>query len=397
MQYDFDHPPERRNSECSKWNAYDEDVLPLPVADMDFKSPQPVLDALQHRVAHGVFGYPEWLSACKSTLLNSLQDLIVERMQKLYSWSIKTEDLVYFPGVVPGLNIASQALVGPRDGVLIQPPVYPPFLHLAKNAGAADQQAPLQRMSDGRYKIDWDVFEQGFNPDTKVFVLCNPHNPVGRVFQKEELERMAASCLDKGVTILSDEIHCDLLFSGQQHMPIAALDPEIGMNTITFMAPSKTFNLAGLYFSFAIIQNPELRKRFNKTKENRTGGVNVLGMVAAEAAYRQGQEWLEQLLRYLEGNRDFLARFVAEELPGVRMAIPEGTYLAWLDCRDAGILEDEGGETPYSFFLNRARVALNDGNGFGPGGEGFVRLNFGCARSVLAEALQRMKAALCKA
>jgi len=394
MQYDFDHPPERRNSECSKWNAFDKDVIPLPVADMDFKSPQPVLDALQERVAHGVFGYPEWLNNCQSPLLTSLENLIVERLDRLYDWRIETHDLVYFPGVVPGLNIASQAMAGAGDGVLIQPPVYPPFLHLAQGAGAVDQQAQLLRQSNGRYEIEWEVFEQGFSPDTKVFVLCNPHNPVGRVFQKDELERMAASCLDKGVTILSDEIHCDLLYEGQQHIPIATLDPDVAMNTITFMAPSKTFNLAGLYFSFAVIQNPELRRQFSKVKESRTGGVNLLGMVAAEAAYRAGQEWLDQLLRYLEDNRDFLADFVQNELPGVRMYAPEGTYLAWLDCRESGIMQGEEGESAYSFFLNQARVGLNDGKWFGQGGDGFVRLNFACARGVLAEALQRMKSAL---
>jgi cystathionine beta-lyase len=317
-------------------------------------------------------------------------------MQRLYGWTIAAEDLVYFPGVVPGLNIACQALAGPGDGVLIQPPVYPPFLHLAENAAAVDQQAALQRLEDGKYEIDWDVFEKGFSPETKAFVLCNPHNPVGRVFRKAELGQMAAACLSRKVTILSDEIHCDLLFSNQQHIPIASLDPEIGMNTITFMAPSKTFNLAGLYFSFAIIQNADLRKRFVKAKASRTGGINIFGMVAAEAAYRAGQEWLDQLLPYLEANRDFLADFVRDELTGIRMVKPEGTYLAWLDCREAASIFLDSGRSAYTFFLNQAKVGLNDGSWFGQEGEGFVRLNFACSRSVLAEALQRIKTALLK-
>jgi cysteine-S-conjugate beta-lyase len=394
MHYDFDHTPDRRESECSKWNAYGEEVLPLPVADMDFVSPQPVQEALQRRVAHGVFGYPEELDACKSPLLTSLQDLIVERMHRLYNWTVYPEELVLFPGVVPGLNIACHALAGAGDGVLIQPPVYPPFLHLAENAGAVDQQAPLVRNASGSYEIDWDIFAGRMNDQTKAFALCNPHNPVGRVFRRDELERMATVCLERGVTIVSDEIHCDLLYAGQRHIPLAALDPEAARNTITLMAPSKTFNLAGLFFSFAIIQNMELRRRFERAKEGLTGGVNILGLVAGEAAYRDGQEWLDQLLVYLEANRDYLFDYVKRELPGVRMALPEGTYLAWLDCRESAAYPADSRRTPYHFFLDRAKVALQDGKWFGQGGEGFVRLNFGCSRGVLREALARMKAAL---
>jgi cysteine-S-conjugate beta-lyase len=390
MHYNFDTLFDRRATECYKWNYYPDDVLPLPVADMDFISPQPVIDALQHRVSHGIFGYPEWSNPKSSTLI-CLYEVIVERMQRLYGWEVKPEELVFFPGVVAGLNLACSALSGSDIGVLIQPPVYPPFLHLADNAGAFLQEAQLALRPDGSYEIDWNAFEAAFTPQTKIFVLCNPHNPVGRVFRKDELERMASLCLEHGVTILSDEIHCDLLFSGQNHIPIASLNPEIAQNAITLMAPSKTFNLAGLFCSFAVIQNPELRQRFRKVQESRSAAVNVLGLVAAEAAYSQGQEWLDQLLPYLQANRDFLFDYVNQRLPGVRMASPEGTYLAWLDCRAANLPD---GKTPFEFFLHKARVALQEGKAFGAGGDGFVRLNFGCPRATLVEALQRMEKAL---
>jgi cystathionine beta-lyase len=264
-----------------------------------------------------------------------------------------------------------------------------PFLRLANNAGMAAQEMELSQSADGNYHIDWQKFEAGFNEQSRLFVLCNPHNPVGRVFHRHELERMAETCLRKGVVICSDEIHCDLLFSGHKHIPIASLDPEIAQNTITLMAPSKTFNIAGLQCSFAIVQNAELREKLKHAGKGLAGWVNMMGGVAALAAYQEGQEWLEQVLAYLEGNRNYLARYVAENLPGVKMRRPEGTYLAWLDCRQTGIPC-----TPGQFFLRQAHVALNEGHTFGKGGEGFVRLNFGCPRATLRSALERMQAAL---
>jgi cystathionine beta-lyase len=251
------------------------------------------------------------------------------------------------------------------------------------------QDALLNRQSDGHYEIDWGAFETSVTDQTRVFILCNPHNPVGRVFRRDELVRMAEICLDKGVVICSDEIHCDLLYKGQKHIPIASIDKEIALHSITLMSPTKTYNIAGLQCSFAIIQNQELRKKL----ENAMGGlvmwVNLIGLNATLTAYREGQEWLDQVLEYLEGNRDFIIEYVKSQLPGVQMAKPEGTYLTWLDCRNTGIQGN-----PYEFFLKEAQVALNDGLTFGRGGEGFVRLNLACNREVLAEALERMKAAL---
>ena len=313
-------------------------------------------------------------------------------MAERYHWQIEPEDILFIPGVVTALNLACHAVKlsqGADSGLLIQPPVYPPILQAAGKTGVQYQEAPLAMESDGQYAVDWQAFSAAFTPDTRMFLLCNPHNPTGRVFRQDELEHMAELCLKSNVLICSDEIHCDLVYQGQRHIPIASLDPEIAHRTITLMAPSKTFNLAGLASSFAIIQDAELRKQYLSATQGLIGWVNLMGLVAAEAAYREGQAWLDQLLDYLQANRDFLFQYVNRELPGIRMASPEGTYLAWLDCRQAEI-----GGNPYGFFLKQARVALNDGATFGPGGEGFVRLNFGCPRPILVQALERMKQAL---
>ncbi len=381
MKYDFDQLPNRLATESLKWHAYDPDVLPMWVADMDFLSPQPVIEALQKRVAHGVFGYPMEPA--------SLRSLFVERLEHLYHWQVRPEDLVFIPGVVTGFDMACYACASPNEGLLIETPVYPPIVKAGQTTGRISQEVRLLAQEDGSYQVDFDAFEAAIDDRTRLFILCNPHNPVGRVFRREELERMAEICLCHGVTICSDEIHCDLVFNGHQHIPIASLDADIARNTITLMAPSKTYNLAGLECSIAIIPNPDLRKKFQAARLGLAGFVNLLGMTAAEAAYSQGQEWLEQVLAYLQSNRDFLYQYVEEEIPCLRMAKPEGTYLAWLDCRQTGIPGN-----PAQFFLEKGRVALNDGAPFGPGGAGFVRLNFGCPRSMLAEALERMKRAL---
>jgi cystathionine beta-lyase len=381
MIYNFDELPNRKATESVKWHAFEEDVLPMWVADMDFLSPEPVIRALQERVAHGVFGYAGDMPA--------LSEAIVERLDRLYHWKVTPKDLVFVPGVVTGFNMAAQAFVGANGGLLIQPPVYMPFLRVANNVGGIDQEAPLTPHSDGYYTVDDDRFESAITDQTRMFLLCNPHNPVGRVFHRDELERMAAICLRHNLVICSDEIHGDLIFSGHQHVPVASIDPEIAQKTVTLMAPSKTFNIAGLSCSFAVIQNPTLRKQFEQGGLGMVHGVNLLGLVAAQAAYQHGQEWLDQMLAYLEENRNVLVRFVNEQLPGVKIFCPEGTYLAWLDCRNAGL-----GDKPAEFFHKTARVALNEGDAFGQQGAGFVRLNFGCPRSMLLEALERMKKAL---
>ncbi len=385
MIYNFDALPDRRSTESAKWRMYPEDVLPMWVADMDFPSPEPVLQALKARVEHGVFGYP--------LVPKEFNEVVVERMERLYRWKILPEDLVFIPGVVTGLDLACHAFARPGEGVLVQPPVYPPFLGAPGTSGAVRQEAKLVRINSGpnagSYEIDFQAFEKAINHRTRLFLLCNPHNPVGRVFVRNELEKLADICLRNGVLICSDEIHCDLIFSGQQHIPIASLSPEIAQKSITLIAPSKTFNLAGLECSIAIIPDPDLRKQFMHARQGLVPGVNLLGLVAGLKAYQAGQEWLDQLLDYLEANREYLSSFIQNELPGIHIFRPEGTYLAWMDCRDLNL---EGG--PYEFFLKHAKVAMNDGKTFGQGGEGFVRLNFGCPRSMLQEALERMKNAL---
>jgi cystathionine beta-lyase len=257
------------------------------------------------------------------------------------------------------------------------------------------QETPLSRRADGQYEIDYEAFEAAITAQTKLFLLCNPHNPVGRVYRQDELARLGEICLRHGVPICSDEIHCDLIYSGERHIPIAALDPEIARMSITLMAPSKTFNLAGLSFAFAVIPDAELRRRYLRARKGLVSWINIMGWTAALAAYCEGQEWLEQVLVYLEGSRDFLVETVHSELPGVSMAPPQGTYLAWLDCRRAGeLIGIEFSASPQTFFLKHARVDLKAGETYGTGGEGFVRLNFGCPRSLLAQALERMRAAL---
>ena len=388
FQYDFDEQRDRRCSDSIKWRKYDEDILPMWVADMDFLSPEPVIHALRERIEHGFFGYPDCISDDPDQP-SVLRQVIIERLARLYNWPVKPEQIIFVPGVVTGFNLACHALVSPVEAVVIQTPVYPPILGAAKETGVQGQEMELTLNPDGSYEIDWDAFERSLTSRSKLFILCNPHNPVGKVFRQDELLRMAEICLRHGVFICSDEIHCDLVYSGHRHIPIAALAPEISENTITLMAPSKTYNLAGLQCSFAIIQNAELRKRYLHARGGLVPWVNLMGMVAAQSAYQHGDGWLAQLLQYLEANRDFLCDYVARELPGVKIGKAEGTYLAWLDCRQTAIVQN-----PCQFFLENGRVAFNDGETFGKGGQGFVRLNFGCPRSTLSDGLERVKTAL---
>ncbi len=381
--YDFDRIIDRRSTGSIKWRHYADDVLPMWVADMDFAAPEAVLEALHTRITHGVLGYEEPPAA--------LVEVIIARLQHLYNWTIAPEAICFLPGVVTGFNLAAQAFLTPGDGLLIQTPVYPPFLSVAGKAGAVSHIMELTRGEDGRYSVDFALFEHTITDRTRMFLLCNPHNPVGRVFREDELATMAELCLRHNLLICSDEIHCDLIFNGHRHIPIATLAPEIAARTITLMAPSKTFNIAGLHCAFAIITDAELRRQYLAARRGIVEMVNVLGYTAALAAYREGQPWLDALLRYLEANRDVVVAFVQQQMPGITVTSPEGTYLAWLDGRAAGIPG-----SVYTFFLNEARVALNDGPTFGPGGEGFVRLNFGCPRALLMEGLERMRAALCR-
>lgn len=383
MSDDFDRIIERRGGDSVKWRQYDDGVLPLWVADMDFAAPEPVIAALRRRVDHGVFGY--------GYPLPELAEVLCERLAQRYAWEVEPGQILFLPGLVCALNVICRALAEPGAEVLVQTPVYPPFLAAPANQGRVLASAGLvagRRAENVYYSIDYAAFEKAITDRTRLFILCHPHNPVGRAFTVEELRQMAEICRRHDLLICSDEVHGDLLLGDTRHRPLAAAVPEIAERCVTLMAPSKSFNLPGLGISFAVIQNPELRRRLENAAAGIVPYVNVLGYQAALAAYRDGEDWLQALCRYLTANRDCLVEYVHNELPGIRTTRPEATYLAWLDCRE--VISNN----PYRFFLENARVALYDGAHFGPGGEGFVRLNFGCPRAILLQALERMKKAL---
>lgn len=384
MPFDFSQAPDRSLTNSLKWTLYPPDVLPLWVADMDFPAPPAINEALARAVAHGVHGY--------EFPTKRLRKIMAARMEKLYGWQVKPEWVIATPGIIAGFNAAAWAVCEPGQGILTQPPVYPPFLSLHKNIGLTHQDAPLREVHEGkhliRYEIDFNQFEAAFDTDapTRMFLLCNPHNPTGRAFNREELLKIAETCLTHDTIIVSDEIHSELTLPPNRHIPIAALDPEIAAHTITLIAPSKTFNVPGLFTGFAIIPDAELRRKFRHETERLCMHVNSLGLVAAEAAFSGAcDEWLHELRIYLAANRDFVTNFVRDNLPGARVTHPEATYLSWLDFRTLNLSPD-----PYQFLLKKAKVALTDGKDFGEGGQGFARLNFGCPRPVLADALGKI-------
>jgi cystathionine beta-lyase len=359
---------------------------------MDFAAPEPILRALRQKVDHGIFGY-EMPS-------KQLAETVAARMQKLYGWRVLPESVVATPGVVAGFNLAARVVCTAGQGILVQPPVYPPFLSVHTNTQLVRQDAPLAlNVKNGtlHYSVDLDRFEQAIHSGgtrTGMFLLCNPHNPTGQAYSRSDLTRMAEACLKNGVTICSDEIHSELLPGSVEHIPLAALDPEIGNHTITLIAPSKTFNVPGLFCGFAIIPNRELLERYKKSIDQNAMHVSSLGLAAAQVAYSGAcDDWLEALNIYLKGNRDFLVETIRGEFSGITTTVPEATYLAWLDCNEL-VRSGRITGTPQEFFLKQARVALNEGRDFGTCGEGFTRLNFGCPRNTLKEALQRMKVAL---
>ena len=386
----FDHVPDRRHSDSTKWNFYDEDVLPLWVADMDFASPKAVIDALHQRVDHGIFGYGQEPPR--------LRELICARMENIAGWHITPEQIIFLPGLVCGLNVVARASDERGSDIMVNTPVYPPFLSAPVNQERTVTAVPLasSHRTDSRgrtslyYEMDFGAMQSAIQPNTKLFMLCNPHNPVGRAYTIAEQTQLADFCLRNNLDICSDAIPSDLRLGGNKHHPIAARSPEIANRTITLMAPSKTFNIPGLGCSFAIIPNADLRQRVLRAATGIVPHVNVLGFVAATAAYEHGDAWLTALKSYLTSNRDLIFDFFKSNLPSVELTLPEATYLAWLDFRAYGI------EDPYKFFLDNAKVALSSGAGFGDPGKGFVRLNFGCSKITLQQALNQMAMALSK-
>jgi cystathionine beta-lyase len=370
---DFSIPIERRGSASMKWDKYkDRDIIPLWVADMDFCAPPAVIDALQQRIDHGVFGY--------TIAPESLETIVTEILAADFGWTIQPQWMVWLPGLVTGFNVACRAVGQDDDDVMTAVPVYPPFLTAPQNSRRQLIKVPLLE-SDNYWTFDFDRLEKAITPKTRLFLLCNPHNPVGRVYRRDELNSLAAICEKHGIIICSDEIHCGLILdSDKAHIPTATLDTAIARRTITLMSPSKTFNLPGLGCAFAVISDEKLRRRFIKAMAGIVPMVNVLGYTAAEAAYRDCADWHAELLDYLRGNRDMVARAIAA-MPRLSMAPLEATYLAWIDVRAADLPD------PARFFED-AGVGLQDGIEFD--GPGFVRLNFGCQRPLLEEALNRM-------
>jgi cystathionine beta-lyase len=407
---DFDKPTERRGSASFKWDIYSEDVLPLWVADMDFASPPPVVAALAARAAHGVFGY--------SVVPDSLVDAVVAHLEACHGWRIKPHWLVWLPSVVPGLELVCRAFAAAAEAVMTVTPIYPPFLEapahqgrrlvtvpaLFDTASAAAESpeaspfpsavvpsaSPAAVGSPGvlpatRWRLPLADMAAACAPDTRALLLCHPHNPLGRVWRREEVEAVVSFCHERELVLCSDEIHCDLLLDPLDHIPAASLSSEAAEITVTLMSPSKTFNLPGLNFAFAVVPNEELRRRFVAAGEGLLPFPGCFAVAAAEAAYREGGPWLAELLEYLRGNAALLERFVHDELPKVRITHVEATYLAWLDVRAVG-LPDPGAACV------RAGVALSDGAAFGA--PGFLRLNFACPRATLREALSRLRGVL---
>ncbi len=379
---DFNQVIDRRHSESIKWNHFDEDVLPMWVADTDFRSPEAVIHALHERVDHGIFGY--------GAPPKELDQTVVQRLKRLYNWDVQESQIGYIPGVVTGFNAAIRSFCAPDEAVIYNTPAYPPFISAPDSAKLQGVQNPLVRGQDGRFYLDFERFEEQIvSENVRAFILCNPHNPTGRVFTREELTQLAEICIRHNVLIISDEIHCDILYDDRKHIPIASLSPEVAANTITFMAPSKTYNIAGLHASVCIIQNPGLKDKFHRFCDGLVGRPGVLALTAAHAAYAEGDEWLTEQNHYLQQNRNFLDGAIRTQLPGIKWNKPEATFLGWLDCSELGLAE-----SPYEFFLREARVGLNDGITFGPQCGDYVRLNFGTTRANLQEAINRMQAAL---
>lgn len=387
MRYDFDAILDRRNTGSLKWDYPEralghKDVIPMWVADMDFPAPQPVIDAIRARAEHGAYGYP----LTPPSYWAALQSWLKAR----HGWEVKKEWLSKSPGVVPALSLCVTALTHPGDKVVVQTPVYYPFFAAIKQNGRRIVRNPL-RPENGRWAMDFEDLERKIDSRTRLLILCSPHNPVGRVWRREELHRLAEICAQKDIVIVSDEIHADLVFTGYKHFPLASLSEEAARRTITLLAPSKTFNIAGLTTSAVVASNPKLLNLFNTEAANAGLTIgNVFGIVAFEAAYAHGAEWLDQLLPYLEENMNVVQRFIESRVPRLKFIRPEGTYLALLDCRGLGLDQ----KSLNDFFLRKAGVYFDEGTLFGEELAGFERMNLAAPRSVVLQALERIEAAV---
>jgi cysteine-S-conjugate beta-lyase len=400
MHYDFDREIDRRGTNSAKWESIQSEddalqwehtdrffgqgrTLPMWVADMDFACPKPVVEALVARATHGIYGY--------TAPTDSYHQALIEWMRRRQGWEVSPEWICFSPGVVPALCMLVQAFTLPGEAVLIQPPVYYPFFSAIAKNGAIAVTSPLI-LEAGRYRMDYDdLARKAADPRVKMAILCSPHNPVGRVWSRAELQQFADICLEHDILIVSDEIHGDLILPGHSFTPFAALGSDLARQAVICTAPSKTFNLAGLHTSNIIVPDADLRALFQRTLDrNGIFDIGTFGMVALEAAYNHGEDWLSQVLEYLQGNVAFLRQYVTTHIPQISVIEPEGTYLVWLDCRKLGL----GRLELKDLMLKRAKVYLDEGYIFGAEGEGFERINIACPRSVLAEALERIRDAV---
>jgi len=386
MKYDFDKIIDRTSTNSTKWSVESvfgqDDILPMWIADMDFPCPEPVVQAIKKRAEHPIYGYTKAPS--------ELFQAVVERMERKYGWKIEPEWILLTPGVVPALNAAIRAFAGPQGKVVIQSPVYPPFQKAIDNNECQLLNNKL-KFANGRYTVDFEDLRHLFEEQgAKMMILCSPHNPVGRVWTREELITMGEIVIGSGGVMVSDEIHGEIVYKGYKHIPFGSISEGFARSSVTCIAPSKTFNIPGLHTSVAIIPDEKLRERFNRARAGIMGSPGLFGLTAMEAAFRYGDEWLEQVLEYLEGNVEFTIKYLKEKIPQIKAIRPEGTYLLWLDCRELGM----DPQSLSKFFREEAKVGMNDGYTYGPGGEGFMRLNIACPRSILEEALRRIERAV---
>lgn len=385
MKYNFDEIIPRKNSDCLKYDKLQEmfgtdDALSMWIADMDFRTPPFVIEALRRRLDHEVLGYtfcsPKWKPAIQSWV------------SRRYGWNVKEEEIGFVGGIVPAISFAVQCFTAPNDKILIQPPVYHPYHHVVKDLGRTLVYNPL-RLVDGQYEMDFEDFERKA-VGCKLFLLCNPHNPGGRVWNADELSRIADICAKNGVIVISDEIHCDMALTGYKHTVFATVNEAAAQNSVTLMAASKTFNIAGLKSSYHIIQNEALRKQYSEyLTRSELDTAHLFATTAVAVAYNEGDEWLVQMLQYVEENIAFLDKYLKENMPKISFIRPQASYLVFLDARELGMPQEE----LVNFFLKEAKVAMNDGTMFGQEGAGFMRMNLGCPRATLEQALEQIKAA----
>ena len=387
-KFDFDRIIDRKGSGAIKVDAVKkvfgkEELTPMWVADMDFETPEFIVDALKERLEHPIFGYtaePE-----------DFRPAIIDWIRERHGWEIESGWISYIPGIVKGIGMAINALLEKDDKIIIQPPVYHPFRLIPQKNGHEVVFNPLKELPEGGYEMDFENLEQVCDEKCRMMVLSNPHNPAGIVWSRDTLKRLAEFCHRKGLIVISDEIHCDMALFGNKHIPFASVSEEAAACSITFGAPSKTFNIAGIVCSYAVVPDDGLRERFFSWLEaNEFGAAPIFSPIATIAAFRKGEEWRRQMVAYIEGNIEYVISFCRERIPQIRPLRPQTSFLVWLDCRGLGLDHD----SLISLFIDKAGLALNDGEMFSPGGEGFMRLNIGTPRSVLETAMISLEKAV---